>query len=116
MFGVKKRTALRMEELCEFLPPQKKAVYTDENPLRPCWVKGRKAIFHRWCNTANPALPRGMEPTDEKARYFQYRSVQAIVEFMDGTVERVWPQEIEFADGGLFDEMTWLPRNQPEGQ
>ena len=116
MFGMKKRYPILMGGKPECLPPVQRIAYVDENPLRPCWVKGRKAIFHRWCNTANPALPRGMEPTDEKARYFQYRSVQAIVEFMDGTVERVWPQEIEFADGGLFDEMTWLPKNQPEGQ
>ena len=113
MFGLKKRTTPYEEER---LAPVQNVLYADGTQLRPCWVKGRKAIFHRWCNTANPALPRGMEPTDEKARYFQYRSVQAIVEFMDGTVERVWPQEIEFADGGLFDEMTWLPKNQPEGQ
>lgn len=115
MFGIPKRKAPRMEELASYIPEPKLA-YTDENPLRPCWVKGRKAIFHRWCNTANPCLPKGMEPDNEKARYFQYRSVTAIVEFMDGSVDRVWPQEIEFADGGRFDAMTWLPKSNAEGK
>lgn len=115
MFGMKKRNPPLMEDLIANCPPVVRTAYADENPLRPCWVKGKKAIFHRWCNTANPVLPRGMEPTDEKARYFQYRCVQAIVEYPDGTVERAWPQEIKFADGGLFDEMTWLPQNHPEG-
>lgn len=116
MFGMKKRNAPRMEELFALHPHVvNKIVYADEPQQRPCWVKGRKAIFHRWANTANPCLPKGIEPEDERARYFQYRSVQAIVEYMDGTVERVWPQELEFADGGRFEELTWLPRSQTEG-
>ena len=114
MFGMKRRNPPRFEDMIPPVPAPK-FVYVDENPLRPCYAKGRKAIFHRWCNTANPILPRGMEPNDEKARYFQYRCVQAIVEYMDGSVDRVWPQDIEFADGGRFDEMTWLPRSQTEG-
>ena len=115
MFGFKKRTAPRAEELLAPLSPVVRTVYAEETQQRPCYVKGRKAIFHRWANTANPCLPKGVEPEDEKARYFQYRSVQAIVEYMDGSVERVWPQDIEFADGGRFDEMTWLPRTKAEG-
>lgn len=114
MFGMKKRIESHTEELVA-LPPVQNVVYAEEPQQRPCWVNGRKAIFHRWANTANPCLPKGVEPNDERARYFQYRSVQAIVEYMDGTVERVWPQEVEFADGGRFDDMTWLPRSRTEG-
>lgn len=115
MFGMMKRNAPRLEDMIPPIPAPK-IVYVDETPLRPCYAKGRKAIFHRWCNTANPCLPKGVEPEDEKARYFQHRSTTAIVEYMDGSVERVWPQDIEFADGGRFDEMTWLPRSQTEGE
>jgi hypothetical protein len=115
MFGIKKRNQPGTEGVVNNQIVQK-VVYVDETEPRPCWVRGRKAIFHRWCNTANPVLPRGMKPEDERAHYFQHRSTTAIVEYMDGTVERVWPQDLEFADGGRFDEMTWLPRNQPEGE
>lgn len=96
------------------LPPQLSrpappdVVIMQENEYRPCYVQGRKALFHRWANTARPALPRGVEP-GENARYFQQRTTHGIVEFEDGTVERVWPQDIQFADGGRFHEYEWLP-------
>ena len=115
IFGKKTKIPPRSEELLAPLPPVVRTVFEEETKQRPCYVKGRKAIFHRWANTANPCLPKGVEPEDEKARYFQYRSVQAIVEYMDGSVDRVWPQELKFADGGRFDEMTWLPRGKVEG-
>lgn len=109
MFGMKKRNQPSNT------PHTQKVVYVDETQPRPCWVKGRKAIFHRWCNTANPVLPRGMDPNDERAYYFQHRSTTAIVEYMDGTVDRVWPQDLEFADGGRFAELNWLPKSKQEG-
>lgn len=117
MFGMKKRNQPNIEKPINYAtPPTQKVVHVEEQSPRPCWVKGKKAIFHRWCNNANPVLPRGVEPDDEKARYFQYRSVQAVVEYMDGTVERVYPQQVKFADGGRFDEMTWLPATQLEDE
>jgi hypothetical protein len=85
------------------VPPQ---IVVQENEYRPCYVNGRKALFHRWANTARPVPPRGAEQ-DENTRYFQYRATLAIVEFEDGTVERVWPQDIQFTDGGHFKEYTW---------
>ena len=83
-------------------------VLVQQNEYRPCWVNGKKALFHRWANSARPMLPNGQKP-GENARYFQYRSTKAIVEFEDGTVAAVWPHEIQFADGGLFHEYEWLP-------
>lgn len=82
-----------------------------ENELRPCYIYGRKAIFHRWANDARPQLPQGEKP-GENARYYQFRSTKAIVEFEDGTVGRVWPNEVKFADGGQFQDYTWLPLEQ----
>ena len=78
---------------------------------RPCWVHGKKAFFHRWTNSARPILPRGVEP-DENTPHYQLSLTHAIVEYEDGTVERVWPQDVKFADGGGFEEYAWLPMNE----
>lgn len=82
---------------------------TPENEYRPCYVNGRRALFHRWVNTANPALPKGVDADDDKARFFQHRSTTALVEYADGTLARVWPQDVRFADGGYFNKWEWLP-------
>lgn len=109
MFGSKRKQQTKMEDLVAALRAAQTAqvVITQENEYRPCYVNGRKAIFHRWANNARPQLPRGAEP-GENARYYQFRSTQAIVEFEDGTVDRVWPQDIQFADGGKFQDYAWL--------
>lgn len=83
-------------------------VATDENtdPRRPCWARGKKALFHRWCNSAHPVAPRGAV-INEHTRYFQFRSTTALVEYEDGTMGRVYTDEIQFADGGNFDAYEW---------
>ena len=63
---------------------------------RPCWVKGRRAAFHRWVDSARPAKLRGKE-NDPDAETYQLYSVHGIVEYEDGTIERVWPSVIQFA-------------------
>lgn len=74
---------------------------------RPCWVDGRRAIFHRWTDSARPVKPRGMED-DETAEHFQLHSIHALVEYEDGTVERVWPNTVHFADSReLFNGLAW---------
>lgn len=78
---------------------------------RPCWARGRKALFHSWASVAHPVPPRGVELTD-KARFFQFRRLDALVEFEDGTVSRVYESEIQFADGGAFEKFTWLPMTE----
>lgn len=87
-----------------------------EIEYRPCYVNGRKALFHRWVNTANPALPKGVDPNDERARFFQHRSTTGLVEYEDGSLERVWPQGIRFADGGYFSECEWVSIDKLEDQ
>lgn len=82
---------------------------------RPCWARGRRALFHRWVNSAHPVLPRGEEP-GENARYYQFRNVTALVEYEDGTVARIFPDNIQFVDdGGGFDRFTW-PGEKVEAQ
>lgn len=91
------------------LQPMQSVTQEDEtNRLRPCYARGRKALFHRWVNSAHPVLPRGVEPS-ENARYFQFRSVTALVEYEDGTVNRVYPNEVQFVDFVDFDQYTWPP-------
>lgn len=78
-----------------------------EMPTRPCWVDGRRAIFHRWTDSARSAKARGMEE-DENAQRFQLHNVHALVEFEDGTMERVWPNTVRFADSDeLFAGYCW---------
>ena len=78
----------------------------DPDTRRPCWVNGKKALFHTWANTARPALPRGVDP-DENPTLFQLAHCHAVVEYEDGNVARVWPQDVKFADGGGFDKFEW---------
>lgn len=74
--------------------------------IRPCIINGRRAIFHRWINSAHPVPPRGSE-INEKTRYYQFRRTEALVEYEDGTVDRVYPTEIKFVDGGAFAAFDW---------
>lgn len=93
-------------------PQAPRIIYCDERDYRrPCWVGDRKALFHRWAPSAHPVLPRGVQPS-ENARFFQFRNVKAIVEYQDGTVDQVYPTEIQFIDGGNFDDFTWPGENR----
>lgn len=74
--------------------------------LRPCVIEGRRALFHRWINSAHPVPPRGAE-INEKTRYFQFRRTEGLVEYEDGTIDRVFPTAIKFLDGGAFDSFDW---------
>lgn len=71
---------------------------------RPCWVNGRRAMFHRWTDSARPVKPRGLEE-DELADHYQLHSVHALVEYEDGTMERVWPHRVQFVP----DPQDWHP-------
>jgi hypothetical protein len=77
-----------------------------QEKTRPCWVNGRRGIFHRWTDSARPAKARG-EENDPDAKYYQLYSVHALVEFEDGTVARIWPADLKFADGGEFGAYNW---------
>ena len=125
MFGSKKKAApapLKFEDVFAptvptpvpvinvHVPPQS---IMQEIEYRPVWVHGRKGLFHRWINTAKPSAPRGVGP-DENTRYYQYRATKALVEFENGAMETVWPQDFVFADGGRFKEFEWLPMEQQE--
>lgn len=73
--------------------------------LRPCMVNGRRALFHRWADSARPVAPLGVE-VDETTQRYQLHNVHGIVEYADGTVARVWPSDIQFIDGD-FGAYAW---------
>lgn len=69
---------------------------------RPCLVKGRKALFHRFADEAHTV---GESPLIGGHKGGQIWGVLAIVEFEDGTVQRVYPYEVYFLDSkGMFAE------------
>ena len=65
------------------------------NETRPCYVAGKKAMFHRWNeirNAINESPMVGGHPAGIIAATY------GIVEFEDGTVKNVHPYEIIFSD------------------
>ena len=73
---------------------------------RPCWVRGRRAIFHRWTDSARLVKPvSNDQETDER---LQKWSVHGLVEYEDGSMEREWPNMIKFADSAeTFAAFNW---------
>lgn len=69
------------------------------DPLRPCYIRKEKALFHRWITMTFP-----------KGSSFFHQTV-AIVEFEDGHIEQVQPKSIIFADGGHFNDIAWKELN-----
>ena len=67
--------------------------------IRPCYIRKKKALFHRW-----------IEMTFPKGSSFFHQTL-AIVEFEDGHIEQVRPKSIVFADGGRFNDITWKELN-----
>lgn len=72
---------------------------------RPCYVSGRKALFHRW-----EAFPY-VSPSKYMAKRWEglnedeaiEKSIDlgtlAIVEYEDGTIAKVYPEEVRFVPG-----------------
>lgn len=83
--------------------------------LRPCMVairKGgeeKKAFFHcwnHWAQTVPASMLRGGAPAGQHAETY------GIVEFEDGTITNVYPQQIRFLDS-KHEEICW---NEEEAQ
>lgn len=60
---------------------------------RPCIVKGRKALFHRWSEIAQlrDAIVQGTASG-------QIKQTVGIIEYEDGVVADCYPYEIRFCD------------------
>lgn len=84
--------------------------------LRPCYVDGRKAMWHCWANSAmcvqhspvweNPRKLKSCASFDERNTEC-FQTIVAIVEYSDGTVDEVMPYKVKFADHGAFREIAW---------
>lgn len=73
--------------------------------LRPCYVKGAKALFHKWVQRReliSSSIARGGHNGGE------VELTLAIVEFENGQAYEVQPRDIRFADSaGLFKQFAF---------
>jgi len=94
---------------------------------RPCYVKPTnskikgevrilktedltRAMWHKWVDVAQ-AIPQSMLPGGHPAGII--RDTLALVEYEDGTMAKVHPERVIFADYGDFADTAFLP---PEGR
>lgn len=76
---------------------------------RPCWVEGKKAMFHQWVIRAQIAPP---SPMVGGAPGGQLMDVFGLVELEDGHMKEVYPYSVVFADGGDFAETAFMPQEE----
>ena len=62
---------------------------------RPCYVKGERALFHRWSDFAKPLPPSASVFGDKGGQFWQ---VFGIVELENGEVIGIEPSGITFTD------------------
>ena len=78
-----------------------------EFTLRPCIVRGeesaKNALFHRWVDVAEVIPP---SPIRGGHGGGQLWCVYGIVEFEDGSVQKVFPERIRFIDR-MHSEFAW---------
>lgn len=82
--------------------PYDKAITIIASEYRPCWVQGKKALFHRWDEIADLHIGGKALRTidvDVPSGYIKY--TLAIVEFEDGKIGRCYPHEVQFLDNKL---------------
>lgn len=72
---------------------------------RPCMIKGRKALFHRWEDKAQVYNPMSIGQIPG-----QLKQTVGIVEYEDGTVHECYPGEIRFCDNKL-QEYCFVPED-----
>ena len=67
---------------------------------RPCFVDGKKALFHRWLEYAMVIEP---SPMVGGHRGGEIKYTLAIVEYEDGTLDQVNPSRVRFVPGIMND-------------
>ena len=73
---------------------------------RPCYIEGKKAMFHQWINRAQIAPPSMMVGGPAGGQLWD---VFGLVEMEDGSMKQVNPYMVKFADGGDFAETAFMP-------
>lgn len=71
------------------------SVISVQKELRPCMVKKRKALFHRWSDKSEIVSPSPMIGGHSGG---VIRLTVGIVEYEDGVVTECYPYEIRFLD------------------
>ena len=73
--------------------------------LRPCYVDGKKALFHKWINKKDVI---GYSPLKGGHNGGEVEFTLALVECVNGRVYEVQPQDVYFADSaGLFKQFAF---------
>lgn len=99
--------------------------FTIENKLRPCFVDGKKALFHRWTDKEKLILQskyiQSSRADSIDLDYFNYfddgvtlhkvKTIVAIVEYEDGTVAEVEPTSIKFV-AGIFNDYSFVEQGK----
>jgi hypothetical protein len=89
----------------------KTEVIISTSEYRPCWIKGRKALFHRWEEkrwVLEPSIMAGGHAGG------QMSITLAIIEYEDGTVHEAYPYEIVFCDNKI--DQYCFEKRQERGQ
>lgn len=66
---------------------------------RPCYINGKRGMFHQWINRAEVAPPSMMIGGHQGGQLWD---VFGLVEMEDGHMIEVVPTKVVFADGGDF--------------
>ena len=84
-----------------------------ETKFRPCTVNGKRGVFHGWFQYDRVRLKRGIFHGNIKC-------LSGLVEFEDGSVRRVEPENIKFEDSNnIFNEVErasreWFDNYKPK--
>ena len=76
-----------------------------EDYRRPCYFKGRRAMFHRWTEYKNVVPP---SPLAGGHCGGNISVLYGLIETEDGKCKLVLPENIQFADGGGFGDCVFL--------
>ena len=80
-----------------------------EPKRRPCYVEEKRAMFNCWSQESQI-----VEPSIHVGGHGGgvISGVLGIVEFEDGSVAKVYPERIQFADGGGFGDYMFFTKEQ----
>ena len=86
-----------------------------ETKFRPCTVKGKRGVFHGWFQYDGVRLNNSGRMIDGNIKF-----LSGLVEFEDGSVQRVEPENIKFEDSStVFTDVErasreWFDKPKPE--
>ena len=85
-----------------------------ETKFRPCIVKDKRGVFHGWFQYDGVRLNNSGKMIDGNIKF-----LSGLVEFEDGSVERVEPENIKFSDSiNIFSDVErasreWFKKSEP---